>query len=458
MAETKINANQTNITASDIGAQDTLQYSAFPGHPSSSSYSAETTSEWEGKIIQYIGPKRSGALWPGEDAVINTGVFLKAVLTTSGTPRASATYTSSAITRVTVHATTFVNAMKQYIPNHDFVGENTFVYDADSWAWILQPDGVVIGEFWPDFEAETTGMRALGITISSTGGEYQTGDTIVVTISGITKKYYWKPVNVDAVALVNTASSTTGLTVAGTPTTSNGINIGAGSSTNGGVSIGGSAQGNDGGTGVAIGQSTQVRSANCISIGYDAVSGYNNGEGTAPNGIAIGTYSRTNAPHAIQLGSIGTDTGGGAYNDVANTFKVANQNGNFEMMSADGTIPEARLADTTNAQEGDALTLDSSGNAVWTNPLQYVLGGLQTTDSSKVGYLQYYFEENNAVNAPAGGKWLVLDCLKVNTSNGLTYVFSADFTSPVGSIVAGGTQIAAARTGYTTRALLLKVE
>ena len=93
-----------------------------------------------------------------------------------------------------------------------------------------------------------------------------------------------------------------------------------------------------------------------------------------------------------------------------------------------------------------------------TNMLQYILGGLQTTDSSKVGYLQYYFEANNAVNAPAGGKWLVLDCLKVNTSNGVTYVFSADFTSPVGSIVAGGTQIAAARSGYTTRVLLLKVE
>lgn len=457
MAETKINANQTNITASDIGAQDTLQYSAFPGHPSSSSYSAETTSEWEGKIIQYTGVKQSGSLWPGEDAVVNTGVFLKATSATSGTPRASATYTSSVITRVTVNATTFVNTMKQYIPNHDFVGENRFVYDADSWAWVLQPDGVVIGEFWPDFEAEWRGMAALGIAISPSWGEFQDGDTIVVTISGITKKYYWKPVNVDAVALANTATSSAGLTIVGTPATS-GINIGAGSSTNGGVSIGSGAQGNDGGTGVAVGQSTQVRSANCISIGYDAISGFDNGAGTAPNGIAIGTYSRTNAPYAIQLGSIGTDDQGGAYNDVANTFKVANQNGNFEIMSADGTIPEARLADTTSTQEGDTLTLNSSGNAVWTSPLQYVLGGLQTTDSSKVGYLQYYFEENNAVSAPAGGKWLVLDCLKVNTSNGVAYVFSADFTSPVGSIVAGGTQIAAARSGYTTRALLLKVE
>lgn len=111
------------------------------------------------------------------------------------------------------------------------------------------------------------------------------------------------------------------------------------------------------------------------------------------------------------------------------------------------------LADVAGLKDMSNIT--ASGK---TNMLQYILGGLQTTDSSKVGYLQYYFEANNAVNAPAGGKWLVLDCLKVNTSNGLTYVFSADFTSPVGSIVAGGTQIAAARSGYTTRALLLKVE
>ena len=38
---------------------------------------------------------------------------------------------------------------------------------------------------------------------------------------------------------------------------------------------------------------------------------------------------------------------------------------NYELLSADGTIPEARLADTTNAQQGDVLTLDSNGNAVW---------------------------------------------------------------------------------------------
>lgn len=37
----------------------------------------------------------------------------------------------------------------------------------------------------------------------------------------------------------------------------------------------------------------------------------------------------------------------------------------YKLMSSDGTIPEARLADTTNAQQGDVLTLDVNGDAVW---------------------------------------------------------------------------------------------
>lgn len=54
-------------------------------------------------------------------------------------------------------------------------------------------------------------------------------------------------------------------------------------------------------------------------------------------GVAIG-YSASvalNANNAIQLGT-GT-------NSDANTFKVSNANGNFEMMSADGTIPADRI-------------------------------------------------------------------------------------------------------------------
>ncbi len=79
--------------------------------------------------------------------------------------------------------------------------------------------------------------------------------------------------------------------------------------------------------------------------------------------IAVGHYARATAVGAIQLG--GQDALNQRENSDANTFKVGNANGNFEIMSADGTIPEARLADTTNAQQGDVLTLDANGDAVW---------------------------------------------------------------------------------------------
>lgn len=55
---------------------------------------------------------------------------------------------------------------------------------------------------------------------------------------------------------------------------------------------------------------------------------------------AIGYKARTAADYAIQLGSRGEEV---ANNLDANTFKVANANGNFEMMSADGTIPADRI-------------------------------------------------------------------------------------------------------------------
>ena len=100
-----------------------------------------------------------------------------------------------------------------------------------------------------------------------------------------------------------------------------------------------------------------------IAIGYGAtVDGVTNTYSGYIGGIAIGFLAKSKAPYAIQLGYY---TDQGTVNEDANTFKVANPNGNFEIMSADGTIPEARLADTTNAAAGQVLTLDSNLNAVW---------------------------------------------------------------------------------------------
>jgi hypothetical protein len=68
--------------------------------------------------------------------------------------------------------------------------------------------------------------------------------------------------------------------------------------------------------------------------------------------MAVSTYN------AIQLGT-------GTNNDE-NTFKVANDNGNFEMMSADGTIPADRLSSTAGTT-GQVLTKTDAGME-WQEP------------------------------------------------------------------------------------------
>jgi hypothetical protein len=158
--------------------------------------------------------------------------------------------------------------------------------------------------------------------------------------------------------LVNNATGSDSLSVLGGVTTAvRAIAIGkdAAVTTNYGIAIGSYLTQSAGG--IALGQAAQT-SGSGIAIGH------NNPEAKAGTGhcsIAIGLSQKANVAGAIQ---IGTNPNIGINSD-ANTFKVSNENGNYEIMSADGTIPEARLADTTNAQQGDVLTLDSTGNAVW---------------------------------------------------------------------------------------------
>jgi hypothetical protein len=184
-------------------------------------------------------------------------------------------------------------------------------------------------------------------------------------------------------ALQNTATGSDTLTISGSPNSNaNSVNIGIGSVADyNGVSIGCNAGKNTSSSvnitgSVFIGMGAQAfrNSTDCrysIGIGQgaevkDAKGGISIGWGSgvySERAIGIGHNARASAFHSIQLGSLSSGTT--AVNNDANTFKVANANGNFEIMSADGTIPEARLADTTNAQQGDVLTLDSNGNAVW---------------------------------------------------------------------------------------------
>lgn len=98
--------------------------------------------------------------------------------------------------------------------------------------------------------------------------------------------------------------------------------------------------------------------SNSLAVGYAAKAGSCGialgAFSTAKNnGISIGYYS-TAAYRAIQLGQ-------GTNNDE-NTFKVGNANGNFEMMSADGTIPADRMSATAGTT-GQVLTKTDTGMA-----------------------------------------------------------------------------------------------
>lgn len=136
--------------------------------------------------------------------------------------------------------------------------------------------------------------------------------------------------------LVNNATGSDSLSVLGGATTaSRAIAIGkdAAVTTNYGIAIGSYLTQSAGG--IALGQGARTNGSG-IAIGH------NNPEAKAGTGhcsIAIGVSQKANVAGAIQ---IGTNPNIGINSD-ANTFKVSNENGNYEIMSADGTVPTARL-------------------------------------------------------------------------------------------------------------------
>lgn len=77
------------------------------------------------------------------------------------------------------------------------------------------------------------------------------------------------------------------------------------------------------------------RDAKATSTGATAFGAYTNSTGNYNIAFGFSAQATASAGYAIQLGK-GT-------NADANTFKVGNANGNFTMMSADGTIPADRI-------------------------------------------------------------------------------------------------------------------
>ena len=139
---------------------------------------------------------------------------------------------------------------------------------------------------------------------------------------------------------------------------------------NAGVAIGYNARGGD--YGIAVGETAQASGSYSIAIGgkanYFGISiGYNTNT-YANYGICIGWGAQITASNSIQ---ISMTNNGYQTNSVSNTVKIANANGNFEMMSADGTIPTDRFTTTPSADGTYVPTLTiSSGVATrtWAAP------------------------------------------------------------------------------------------
>lgn len=105
--------------------------------------------------------------------------------------------------------------------------------------------------------------------------------------------------------------------------------------------------------GIALGTSAKSNSIGAIALGSKT-----SAELLA---TAIGCNAKATAKNAIQLGSASSYVSGHTNSD-ANTFKVGNANGNFEMMSANGTIPADRMSATAGIT-GQVLTKTDDGMA-----------------------------------------------------------------------------------------------
>ena len=275
-------------------------------------------------IIQFTGET---------DANYTNGYFYKCVV--DSTTPASATIaqtTGSTLSDLTVDATTCWGTLGDYsIPQQ--TGDYVFTYNDGMGLWDYDDRGSFdLAEFGVAYTGTPADGDVLTISVTAPSTTYawtrvdvqpapealpdQTGQSgKFLTTDGTDASWSDKP-------LVNKATGTDSLSLIGNGSTSNyAINIGS-------SSIAGSYC-------IAIGKIANVQANDSIGIGN-----YTMFQHPADTySVAIGYRASIGKPNAIQINV----SGNVAQNDVANTFKVANQNGNYEIMSADGTVPTARL-------------------------------------------------------------------------------------------------------------------
>ena len=100
----------------------------------------------------------------------------------------------------------------------------------------------------------------------------------------------------------------------------------------------------------------------CFASGTQSIAVGHGSQATASKSYAFGEQAKSTAIGAFQFGQATNNEAGSVYFGLTTD---GNATINYKLLGADGIIPEARLADTTSATQGQVLTLDSSLNAVW---------------------------------------------------------------------------------------------
>lgn len=163
--------------------------------------------------------------------------------------------------------------------------------------------------------------------------------------------------------LVNVATNSTSLIVGGA-STSNGQATGFGKSSFcgwAGTAVGTNARaiGNGALGSVAVGNNSRATDLMNANLKYATAIG---STATAENNcaMALGGGAKATGTGSIQINASETTN----TNSDANTFKVANANGNYEMMSADGTVPTDRFTTTPSVAGTYSATIvvDGQGN------------------------------------------------------------------------------------------------
>lgn len=315
------------------GGGDTIQFEQLPA----------PSADYAGKILQYVG----------EDGTYKSGHFYKCVET--------ADIFSGGYTMDGTSITVTVDTQKFLAQNPVWADQGVLVWRADG--------GGSVWSVWtqdPPLSLTDDELRnTWGVAVNTSDGSPYTGGNASITVQNMGTTYAWIEVEFGGGGGAEFPDQTDNagkfLMTDGT-----GVSWGealvnrSGSYGNNSFVITDGKLTNYGTYNVAIGAWASSR-ADAVHIGYQCydydTAGRSVGIGrevtTYGNSIAIGHKCETRGYYAIQLGS--ANVNGYTRNSDANTFKVGNGKGNFEMMDADGNVPLERLTYVTN-QIGDIST------------------------------------------------------------------------------------------------------